>query len=70
MVSPLAERLRVRNKLRTHAEGSDLLQHAHNPVNWYARGDEVCEQKVCALPTSDPGVLARQLAKVHPLATP
>src|SRR5437867_4813425 len=29
----------------------------------------VCEQKVCALPTSDPSVLARQLAKVFPLAS-
>jgi uncharacterized protein YyaL (SSP411 family) len=27
----------------------------------------VCEERVCALPTSDPAVLARQLAKVHPL---
>jgi uncharacterized protein YyaL (SSP411 family) len=27
----------------------------------------VCEQKVCALPTSDPAVLAAQLAKVHRL---
>jgi len=27
----------------------------------------VCEQQVCALPTSDPKVLAAQLAKVHPL---
>ncbi|MFN8544491.1 MAG: thioredoxin domain-containing protein [Candidatus Binatia bacterium] len=27
----------------------------------------VCEQKVCSLPTSDPAVLAAQLAKVHPL---
>ena len=28
----------------------------------------VCEQKVCALPTSDPAVLSDQLAKVSPLA--
>jgi len=27
----------------------------------------VCEQKVCALPTSDPAMLAQQLAKVEPL---
>jgi hypothetical protein len=27
----------------------------------------VCEQRVCALPTTDPAVLTRQLAKVHPL---
>jgi uncharacterized protein YyaL (SSP411 family) len=27
----------------------------------------VCERKVCALPTSDPTVLAQQLAKVEPL---
>jgi uncharacterized protein YyaL (SSP411 family) len=30
----------------------------------------VCERKVCALPTSDPAVLARQLAAVSPLAAP
>jgi len=27
----------------------------------------VCEQRVCALPTADPAVLARQLARVEPL---
>ncbi len=30
----------------------------------------VCEQKVCALPTSDPAVLSDQLAKVSPLTGP
>jgi len=30
----------------------------------------VCEQKVCALPTSDPAVLAEQLARVSPLTSP
>jgi hypothetical protein len=39
-----------------------------------ARGGQptayVCERRVCALPTSDPQVFARQLRKAEPLAAP
>ena len=55
-------------------EGSDLeRQRAVIPLvadKAALRGSAtayVCEQKVCALPTSDPVVLARQLATVTPL---
>jgi uncharacterized protein YyaL (SSP411 family) len=27
----------------------------------------VCEQRVCALPTSDPAIFAQQIARVEPL---
>lgn len=30
----------------------------------------VCEKQICALPTSDPGVLARQIRKVERLSRP
>jgi hypothetical protein len=63
------------NRLLTvAAEGDDLTrQRALIPLVGEKRAlggaatAYVCEEKVCALPTSDPAVLAAQLARVQPL---
>ncbi|HEV8716550.1 MAG TPA: hypothetical protein VGX03_27495 [Candidatus Binatia bacterium] len=58
-------------------EGEDLAAHAQLVplvASKVAQGGKatayVCEQKVCALPTTDPSIFAKQISQVHPLREP
>ncbi len=58
-------------------EGEDLAAHAQLVplvASKVAQGGKatayVCEKKVCALPTTDPAIFAKQITQVHPLHEP